>query len=100
MSSFNLNHVKPLDDSFFQYLKDVGDYLKEHDSLLHALQDLNTNDNSKIVFINSKCANRGYLCINCKEEEYEGILNNLEEIINLHKEKRIILSNVIASFKE
>lgn len=100
MSYFNLNHASVLDNSFYKYLISAGDFLQTHNSLLEGLQHVNNNKNSpRVVFINSKCADKGFLCINCEEKEYDEILSQLNEIIKLHNLKQIQIKDVFSKFK-
>lgn len=100
MSNFNLDHVSILDESFYKYLLTAGNFLQTHNSLLEGLQHVNHNkDSSRVVFINSKCADKGFLCINCEEKEYENILTQLNEIIKLHNLKQHQIKDVFSNFK-
>jgi len=99
MPSFKLSHVSPLDSSFHQYLINAGDFMQDHDSLLLGLQQLNSSHQPRIVFINSKCSKKGFLCINCKDDEYSDILSNLEQIIQLHNAKKNNIGDIVSFFK-
>jgi len=86
MSTFSLKKIKELDPSFVNYLRDTTNSMLEYNDLLLGLQDLNKNHNDKrIVFINSKCSDKGYVCVNCKNDEFDTILEELESIIKLHE---------------
>lgn len=100
MSYFNLDHASVLDDSFYKYLMTTSEFLQTHNSLLEGLQQVNNNKHSpRVVFINSKCADKGFLCINCEEKEYEETLSQLNEIIKLHNLKQLQVKDVFSNFK-
>ena len=100
MSSFNLHHVSVLDNSFHKYLISTGDFLQTHNSLLEGLQNANNNKYSpRVVFINSKCADKGFLCVNCEEKEYENILSQLNEIMKIHNLKQSQIKGIFSNFK-
>ena len=85
---------------FYKYLLSAGDFLQTHNSLLEGLQHANYNkDSPRVVFINSKCADKGFLCINCEEKEYENTLTQLNEIIKLHNLKQHQIKDVFSNFK-
>jgi|TARA_Y100000992_G_scaffold269932_1_gene209966 hypothetical protein len=85
MSSFSLKKIFELDPIFYNYLRDLTNTMLEYENILVGLQDLNNNYHHKrIVFINSKCSDKGYVCINCENNEFDEILNQLELIIKLH----------------
>ena len=100
MSSFNLHHVSVLDNSFHKYLISAGEFLQTHNSLLEGLQHANNNKHSpRVVFINSKCADKGFLCVNCEEKEYENILSQLNEIMKIHNFKQLQIKDIFSNFK-
>ena len=100
MSYFNLDHVSVLDDSFYKYLISASDFLQTHNSLLEGLQQVNNKHSPRVVFINSKCADKGFLCINCEEKEYEKTLSQLNEIIKLHNLKQLQVKDVFSNFQQ
>ena len=101
MSYFNLDHASVLDDSFYKYLITTSEFLQTHNSLLEGLQQVNNNKHSpRVVFINSKCADKGFLCINCEGKEYEKTLSQLNEIIKLHNLKQLQVKDVFSNFKQ
>lgn len=86
MKSFGFKKIKELDPSFVNYLKSTNTFILESENLLIGLQDLNKNFKSKrIIFLNSKCSDKGYVCINCENEEFENILSTLDNILKLHE---------------
>ncbi len=100
MNHFSLNHTTVLDDTFYKYLLKAKAFLRDYDSLLDGIQDLNlNNEKSRVVFINSKCAKKGYLCINCDDDKYDFIRNNLNEIIELHNNKKKYISEIFSDMK-
>lgn len=85
MKSFGYQKIKELDSSFYNYLKSATENMFEYENLLIGLQDLNKNHKTKrIVFINSTCSKKGFVCINCENHEINNILKSLEEILKLH----------------
>lgn len=101
MSYFNLDHASVLDDSFYKYLMTTSEFLQTHNSLLEGLQQVNNNKHSpRVVFINSKCADKGFLCINCEEKQYEETLSQLNEIIKLHNLKQLQVKDVFSNFQQ
>jgi len=62
---------------------------------------LNSNHNSKrVVFINSKCSDKGYVCLNCKDDEFENILTKIEDTINLHEYRMRESKKILDEFKK
>lgn len=100
MSTFSLKKIKELDPSFVSYLRDTTNTLLEYDNLLLGLQDLNKNHKAKrIVFVNSKCSDKGYVCVNCKNDEFDKILEQLESIIKLHEFRVNASKDMIDSYR-
>ena len=86
MSNFSFNKIKQLDKNFYNFLKSYVEDVLHYENLLIGLQDLNKNHNQKrIVFITSECSDKGYICINCKDEEFENLLKSIEDIIKLNQ---------------
>ena len=67
-----IKYTSPLDAKYLEYLKkNESDLLLTYPSLLEGLQDLNEKNNPRqIAFIFSKCANKGHVCLNCKDKNY------------------------------
>lgn len=85
MNTFSLKKIFELEPSFYNYIKDITQDMLEYENILVGLQDLNKNYNHKrIVFINSKCSDKGYVCINCHDNEFDKILNQIKSIMELH----------------
>ena len=100
MSNFSINKVKQVDANFFKFLRDSTQFMLDYDNLLIGLKDLNKNHNSKrVVFVNSKCSNKGYICLNCNDDEFERILNKVEETINLHEYRMKESKKILSEFK-
>ena len=72
----------------------------DYENLLIGLNDLNTNHkNKRIVFVNSKCSDKGYVCVNCENDEFDKIMQNVDSIINLHNFRLKESKNLINSYK-
>tara|TARA_B100000073_G_C23511599_1_gene484071 strand:- start:326 stop:631 length:306 start_codon:yes stop_codon:yes gene_type:complete len=100
MSNFSINKVKQVDPNFFKFLRDSTQFMVDYDNLLIGLRDLNKNHKSKrVVFVNSKCSNKGYICLNCNDDEFERILNKVEETINLHEYRMKESKKILSEFK-
>ena len=100
MSNFSINKVKQVDANFFKFLRDSTQFMVDYDNLLIGLRDLNKNHKSKrVVFVNSKCSNKGYICLNCNDDEFERILNKVEETINLHEYRMKESKKILSEFK-
>ena len=100
MSNFSINKVKQVDPNFFKFLRDSTQFMVDYDNLLIGLRDLNKNHKSKrVVFVNSKCSNKGYICLNCNDDEFEKILNKVEETINLHEYRMKESKKILSEFK-
>ena len=100
MSNFSIYKVKQVDPNFFKFLRDSTQFMVDYDNLLIGLRDLNKNHKSKrVVFVNSKCSNKGYICLNCNDDEFERILNKVEETINLHEYRMKESKKILSEFK-
>ena len=100
MSNFSINKVKQVDPNFFKFLRDSTQFMVDYDNLLIGLRYLNKNHKSKrVVFVNSKCSNKGYICLNCNDDEFERILNKVEETINLHEYRMKESKKILSEFK-
>jgi hypothetical protein len=85
MISYNLNHTYELDNSFIDYLQSSTKLVNSYESILHALKDLNNKGSKKpIIFVKTKCSNKGYACLFCDNDNYESSIGDLENIIKLH----------------
>lgn len=86
MISYKLNHSYELDDSFMDYLQSTVKVVNEYESLLDALQKMNSQSEKKkpIVFVRSKCSRKGYACLYCGDEQYDSSIEDLERIVQLH----------------
>ena len=101
MSSFSFKKIKELDPSFYKFLRDSTQYMLDYDDLLVGLKDLNKSHKSKrIVFINSNCSNKGYVCLNCKDNEFENILKKVEDMITLHNYRINESKKIMSEFKK
>ena len=101
MNSFSINKVKEVDKDFFKFLRDSTQYMIDYDNLLIGLRDLNSNHNSKrVVFINSKCSDKGYVCLNCKDDEFENILKKIEDTIDLHQYRMNESKKILSEFRK
>ena len=101
MTKFSINKVKQINPDFFKFLRDSTQYMIDYDNLLIGLKDLNSNHNSKrVVFINSKCSDKGYVCLNCKDDEFENILTKIEDTINLHEYRMRESKKILDEFKK
>ena len=101
MSNFSINKVKQVDSDFYKFLRDSTQYMIEYDNLLIGLRDLNENYKSKrVVFINSKCSDKGYVCLNCKDDEFENILKKIEDTIKLHEYRMKESKKILSEFKK
>ena len=100
MSNFSINKVKQFDSNFFKYLRDSTQYMIDYDNLLIGLNDLNKNHKSKrVVFVNSKCSDKGYVCLNCEDDEFENLLKKIEDTINLHEYRMKESKKILSEFK-
>tara|TARA_B100001093_G_scaffold84135_1_gene75662 strand:- start:275 stop:502 length:228 start_codon:yes stop_codon:yes gene_type:complete len=73
----------------------------DYDNLLIGLRDLNKNHKSKrVVFVNSKCSDKGYVCLNCKDDEFENILKKVEDTIKLHEYRMRESKKILSEFKK
>lgn len=100
MSNFSINKVKQFDSNFFKYLRDSTQYMIDYDNLLIGLNDLNKNHKSKrVVFVNSKCSDKGYVCLNCEDDEFENLLKKVEDTINLHEYRMKESKKILSEFK-
>ena len=89
MISYNLNHVHELDESFIDFIQSTTKLVNSYDSILHALKDLNNRKEKKpIIFVKTKCSNKGYACLFCENENYDSSIDDLENIIKLHLFKK------------
>jgi hypothetical protein len=90
MISYKLNHSYELDDSFMDYLQSTVKVVNEYESLLDALQKMNSQSEKKkpIVFVRSKCSRKGYACLYCDESKFDSSIEDLEKIIQLHTFKK------------
>lgn len=101
MNSFSIDKVKEVDKDFYKFLRDSTEYMLNYNNLLMGLKDLNKNHNSKrVVFIDSKCSNKGYVCVNCKDDEFENILKTIENTISLHQYRMKESKKIISDFKK
>tara|TARA_X000000368_G_scaffold390046_1_gene352980 strand:+ start:600 stop:905 length:306 start_codon:yes stop_codon:yes gene_type:complete len=100
MSNFSINKVKQVDANFFKFLRDSTQFMLDYDNLLIGLKDLNKNHNTRrVVFVNSKCSDKGYVCLNCKDTEFEKILKTVEDTINLHEYRMKESKKILSEFK-
>jgi hypothetical protein len=101
MNSFSIDKVKEVDADFYKFLRDSTEYMLNYNNLLVGLKDLNQNHKSKrVVFINSKCSNKGFVCVNCKNNEFEKILKTIENTIDLHQYRMKESKKILAEFKK
>ena len=101
MSNFSINKVKQVDRDFFKFLRDSTQFMIDYDNLLIGLRDLNKNHKSKrVVFVNSKCSDKGYVCLNCKDDEFENILKKVEDTIKLHEYRMSESKKILSEFKK
>jgi len=101
MSNFSINKVKQVDKDFFKFLRDSTQFMIDYDNLLIGLRDLNKNHKSKrVVFVNSKCSDKGYVCLNCKDDEFENILKKVEDTIKLHEYRMRESKKILSEFKK
>ena len=101
MSNFSINKVKQVDRDFFKFLRDSTQFMIDYDNLLIGLRDLNKNHKSKrVVFVNSKCSDKGYVCLNCKDDEFENILKKVEDTIKLHEYRMRESKKILSEFKK
>ena len=102
MNSFSIDKVKEVDADFYKFLRDSTEYMLNYNNLLVGLKDLNQNHKSKrVVFINSKCSNKGFVCVNCKNDEFDKILKLLRiqlAIIEYEESKKILRIQKISYF--
>ena len=96
-----IKYTSPLDANYLEYLKkNDSDLLLTYPSLLEGLQYLNeTNNPRQVAFIFSKCADKGHICLNCKEKNYTHVLNAVKKIINQHNLHQGRGKSIIKSFK-
>ena len=101
MTNFSFKKIKTMEPNFFKFLRDSTQYMLDYDNLLIGLKDLNDNHQSKrIVFLNSKCSDKGYVCINCKDDEFESILDKINSIIKLHSFRMDNSKKILSEFKK
>lgn len=101
MNSFSINKVKEVDQDFYNFLRDSTEYMLNYNNLLIGLKDLNENHKSKrVVFINSKCSNKGFVCVNCKDNEFDNILKKIEDTIDLHQYRMSESKKILSEFKK
>lgn len=101
MNSFSIDKVKEVDQDFYKFLRDSTEYMLNYNNLLVGLKDLNQNHKSKrVVFINSKCSNKGFVCVNCKNDEFDKILKTIENTIDLHQYRMKESKKILAEFKK
>ena len=82
-------------------MRDSTQFMIDYDNLLIGLKDLNKNHKSKrVVFVNSKCSNKGYVCLNCKDNEFENILKKVEDTIKLHEYRMRESKKILSEFKK
>jgi len=99
MPTFGLNKIKELEPMFMSYLNGGADSIMEYDNILSGLQDLNANHKHKpVVFINSKCSGKKYVCINCGNDEFDHSLQKLIDIFNLYNYRIQNSRNIIREY--
>ena len=99
MNYYNLENIHVLKPSFVEYIKDLTHFYLKEESLLHGLKNCNTNYKHKpFMIINSKCADKNFLCINKNLDKYDKIVEEINQILELHVKKIQLSKNIINQY--
>ena len=99
MNYYNINNTHILKPAFIEYIKDLTHYYLKEESLSHGLNSCNTNyKNKPFMIINSKCANKNYLCVNEKMKDYDTVAEELNNILELHVKRIQYSKNMVQKY--
>ena len=99
MNYYNINNTHILKPAFIEYIKDLTHYYLKEESLLHGLNSCNTNyKNKPFMIINSKCANKNYLCVNESIKNYDTIVEEINNILDLHIKRIQYSKNIVQKY--
>ena len=99
MNYYNLNNIHVLKPTFVEYLKELTHYYLKEESLPHGLKTCNSNYKQKpFMIINSRCANKHFLCINEKVKNYDKIVEEINQILELHIKKIQLSKSMIDEY--
>lgn len=99
MNYYNLNNAHVLKPAFIEFLKDLTHFYISEESLLHGLNNCNVNyKNRPFMIIHSKCAGKNFLCVNEKTKNYDNIVEEINQILELHVKRIQLSKNIVNNY--